>query len=330
MPYDAHDNKDLTKKLEVALKVKHTTARVYASSIRQLSTLIKIPFEGADIEWLKRRKVVNYLNSVVNLTRRKNLASGAIAGLKLLGNQKIINDYREILMQADKDHKSFLMSGKRKKRFKNADKQWNMLRGLWKKVSAIVNAKRLWSKGESVSGQEYKLLIQLVYLKFIADMPVRRLEYAETRFATEPDKVSNLIITGKGPWRWRLSNYKTFKNFGTQEYKITSGLKKLLQKIKPIAKAKNNDGYIFLNTRWTPMTRSTFSTFVINTLKTYTTKKRWSQNTIRAIKVSSVWKDSIKTIEALKVSEEMAHDPRTALVYYRDNAPDNNDNGKDE
>ena len=40
-----------------------------------------------------------------------------------------------------------------------------------------------------------------------------------------------------------------------------------------------------------------------------------------AIKVSSVWKDSIKTIEALKVSEEMAHDPRTALVYYRDNAP---------
>ena len=38
-----------------------------------------------------------------------------------------------------------------------------------------------------------------------------------------------------------------------------------------------------------------------------------------AIKVSSVWKDSIKTIEALRVSEEMAHDPRTALVYYRDN-----------
>ena len=68
--------------------------------------------------------------------------------------------------------------------------------------------------------------------------------------------------------------------------------------------------------------RGTFSTFVIKTLKTYTGKK-WSQNTIRAIKVSSVWKDSIKTIEALKVSEEMAHDPRTALVYYRDNAPDN-------
>ena len=55
------------------------------------------------------------------------------------------------------------------------------------------------------------------------------------------------------------------------------------------------------------------------------TGNRWSQNTIRAIKVSSVWKDSIKTIEALKVSEEMAHDPRTALVYYRQNNDDGDD-----
>ena len=329
MPFDAHDNTKLTKKLEEALKVKHATARVYASSIRQLATLMKIDFKDTDIEWLTKRRVVNFLNNVVNLTRRKNLASGAVAGLKLLGNQKIIGDYREILMQADKDHKSFLMSGKRKKRFKNADKQWTMLRKLWKKVSAIVNAKRLWSKGESVTSAEYRLILQLVYLKFIADMPVRRLEYAETKFATQPDKVSNLIITGKGPWRWRLSNYKTFKNYGTQEYKLTSGLKKILQKVKPIAKAKNNDGYIFLNTRWNPMTRGTFSTFVINTLKIYTGKK-WSQNTIRGIKVSSVWKDSIKTIEALKVSEEMGHDPRTALVYYRDNENENDSKSKDE
>ena len=229
MPFDAHDNKVLTKKLEEALKVKHATARVYASSIRQLATLLKIEYKDDDIQWLTKRKVVNYLNNIVNLTRRKNLASGAVSGLKLLGNQKIISDYREILMQADKDHKSFLMSGKRKKRFKNADKQWTMIRKLWKKVSAIVNAKRLWSKGESVTGSEYRLIIQLVYLKFLADMPVRRLEYAETKFTTQPDKVSNLIITGKGPWRWRLSNYKTFKNFGTQEYKLTPGLKKILE-----------------------------------------------------------------------------------------------------
>ena len=68
------------------------------------------------------------------------------------------------------------------------------------------------------------------------------------------------------------------------------------------------------------MSRNAFSLFVSQTMKTFS-GKRWTQNTIRAIKVSSVWKDSIKTIEALKVSEEMAHDPRTALVYYRDNAP---------
>ena len=70
MPFDAHDNKVLTKKLEEALKVKHATARVYASSIRQLATLMKIEFKDADIQWLTKRKVVNYLNNVVNLTWR--------------------------------------------------------------------------------------------------------------------------------------------------------------------------------------------------------------------------------------------------------------------
>ena len=324
MPYDENDNTKLTEKLEEALNVKHSTARVYASSIRQLATLLKITFTGADVSWLTKRKVVNHLNNVVNLTKRKNLASGAVAGLKLLGNQKIISDYREILMRADKDHKSFLMSGKRKKKFKNADKQWKMIRQLWKKASLIVNAKRLWSQGESIAAKDYKILMQLVYLKFLSDMPVRRLEYSDTKFAvpnTEPDKMSNLILTrAKGTWRWRLNNYKTHKNFGTQEYKLTPGLKKILQKIRPISKAKDNDGYIFLNTRWKPMSRNAFSLFVSQTMKTFA-GKRWTQNTIRAIKVSSVWKDSIRTIEALKVSEEMAHDPRTALVYYRDNAP---------
>ena len=95
----------------------------------------------------------------------------------------------------------------------------------------------------------------------------------------------------------------------------------MLQRLQPIAKAKDNNGFIFLNSRWKPMSRGLFSKFVSDTLKMYT-GKRWSQNTIRAIKVSSVWKDSIKTIEALKVSEEMAHDPRTALVYYRQNDDD--------
>ena len=42
MTFDENDNKVLTKKIEEALKVKHSTARVYASSIRQLAKLLKI------------------------------------------------------------------------------------------------------------------------------------------------------------------------------------------------------------------------------------------------------------------------------------------------
>ena len=242
MPFDKK-NTDLTDKLQETLKVKHSTARVYASSLRQLASHLKITFEGADVSWLIRRKVLNYVHKVVNLTRRKNMASGAIAGLKLIGDdkkeaKKKLGNYREILMKADKDHKAFLVAGKRKRKFKNADKQWEMISKLWKKVSTIVNAKRLWQRGESITANEYRQIMQLIYFKFLADMPIRRLEYSDTQFATKPDKESNQIITKKGPWRWRLSNYKTSKNYGTQEYKITPGLKAMLTETSTNCKGK--------------------------------------------------------------------------------------------
>ena len=64
------------------------------------------------------------------------------------------------------------------------------------------------------------------------------------------------------------------------------------------------------------MSRDIFSRFVSSVFNTYM-GRHWTQNTIRSIKVSSVWKDSIKTIDALKISEEMGHDPRTAMLHYR-------------
>ena len=70
-------------------------------------------------------------------------------------------------MKADKDHKAFLVAGKRKRKFKNADKQWEMISKLWKKASAIVNAKRLWQRGESITAHEYRQIMQLIYFKFL-------------------------------------------------------------------------------------------------------------------------------------------------------------------
>ena len=94
------------------------------------------------------------------------------------------------------------------------------------------------------------------------------------------------------------------------------GLKQYLMKLRPIAKAKNNDEFIFLNSRWKKMSRDTFGKFVVSNFTTYI-GKRFSQNTVRSIKVSSVWKDSVKTLDALRLAESMAHDPRTAMLHYR-------------
>ena len=183
MPFESK-NKTLTDKLEAALKVRRSTARVYASTLATLARNIKIPPTEVDgLAWLTKKKILKYTSDINNLTKRKNLASGIVAGLKVIGEKKVIDDYRQILMKADKDYTKFLASGKRKRPYKNADKTWTMIRGLWKKVSSIVSTQKIFQRGESVNQTEYRTLMALAYLKFLSDMPVRRLEYASTRFA---------------------------------------------------------------------------------------------------------------------------------------------------
>ncbi len=318
VPFKKAKNTALTDSLEKALGVKRSTARVYSSAIASLSR--KVNESTDDIHWLTKKKILKHVADINNLTRRKNLASAIVAGLKLLQDKRMIEKYREILMKADKDYSAYLQSGKRKRPYKDADATWTRIKGLWKKASAVVSAQKLYEKGESINASDYRTLITLVYLKFISDMPIRRLEYAETRFVDRepPEKGNYIICHKKKPWEWSISHYKTFSRYGKQRFVISSGLKKILKRLRPIVKAKDVNEHIFLNSRWSKMSRDVFSKFVSKIFQTYM-GKAFTQNTIRSIRVSSVWKDSVKTIEALQLAESMGHDVRTAMETYRDN-----------
>ena len=319
MPFAQKNNK-LTEQL-LTLKIARSSARVYASTIMGLAKALKAT-EDFKLSDLKLRKYLTHVSSINNLTKRKNAASAVVAGLKVVGESKIISEYRQVLMKADKDYTAFLASGKRKRPYQNADKTWDNIRRLWKKLSAIVGSQKIWKRGEEISPKMYRTLMAFVYLKFLSDMPVRRLEYSDTRFVDYTDtdtlsKTGNYIIVWPKKMTWRIEKFKTFRTFGRQEFPVSVGLRKLLLQLRPITKAKNNDEYIFLNTRWRQMSRDVFSRFVGDLFHTYM-GKRWTQNTIRSIKVSSVWKDSIKTLDALKIAEEMGHDTRTAMLHYRE------------
>ena len=95
-------NTVLIDRFEKTLKVKRSTARVYASSIASLAK--KMNEKTDDLSWLKKKKIKKHVADINNLTRRKNLASGIVAALKVIDERKIIEDYRSILMQADKDY----------------------------------------------------------------------------------------------------------------------------------------------------------------------------------------------------------------------------------
>ena len=84
----AAKNKVLATRIAEKLGVKNNTARVYASLIKQMwlrtskqATHGNMP---ADMNFLKTTKMKSYVKGIVNLTRRKNHANAAIAGLKLV------------------------------------------------------------------------------------------------------------------------------------------------------------------------------------------------------------------------------------------------------
>ena len=64
-------NTVLIDRFEKTLKVKRSTARVYASSIASLAK--KMNEKTDDLSWLKKKKIKKHVADINNLTRRKNL-----------------------------------------------------------------------------------------------------------------------------------------------------------------------------------------------------------------------------------------------------------------
>jgi hypothetical protein len=324
-------NDNLVERLEAKLKIKHNTARSYASNIRGLWRKLNKdkPF-GGSLSFVPTRKMINVVAQITNLSARKNAANAAVAALKVIGgHDKEMAEYRQLMMGADKDFQAYLKAGKKKFPFKDGEKEWRKIRDLYKKVARVASAHNLWKRGEHIPYAGYRTLMALVYLKWLALVPVRRLEYTDSRFITaagyraltdEERQKGNWLVTGK-KWTWELWNYKTIKTFGHQSLPIPLALKNTMRKIQPIAESKNAKGFIFLNSKWGPLNRNLFSIFIKEVFKKYLNKS-YTHNTIRAIRVSSVWGKSVKTLDALELSENMGHSISTALLHYRKDPSD--------
>ena len=304
-----------------ALNSKERTAKVYAASIRRIHReLYKKELEDKEFKFLRQRKTYNYVSKIVNLTRRKNAATAILIGLKATKAPiKLMEKFRTIMMQADKDYQHFLVSGKRKRPFEDAEKAWALVTSLHKKVNQEIVGRRLWDIGSHVTATEYRVLQAWLYLKWLAAMPPRRLEYANTRLVTRSeynasDKSGNYIVMGKRKWTWNLHKYKTYDRYGVQILPVPGSLKAAFNRFKPIIDAKDDKGHIFLNNKFNKLSPSQFSTFVKWVFKKYAGKP-WTQNTIRSIKVSSVWAPNVENPIAL--ATQMGHDIKTAILHYK-------------
>ena len=314
----------MTKLFEVlveALNSKERTAKVYSATIRRVHREVYgKELDNTNLKFIKSVKTYNYVKKIVNLTRRKNAATALLMGSKAIEAPGSVQErYRKVMLDADEAYRQFLLSGKRKRNFVNAEQSWKLITGLHKKPHKEIEARSLWSVGSRVTPAEYRTIMAWIYLKFLSTgVAPRRLEYTDMRLISKKDfealeeKKDNYIVMGKRSWKIHFFLFKTVGKFGPQVLTVPGPLKAALNKIKPIAFAKNSKGFIFLTGRWKRMSRSQFSALVKWIFKTYA-KKSWTQNTVRSIKISSVFTGE----NPLKLARDMAHGIETAALHYR-------------
>jgi len=318
-------NNHITDRIQEVLQVKRASARAYASQIRRLFTEMKRPGE-LKLSFLDSDAVVNHLKNISNVARRKNMSAAALAGTRTAKmSQARQNSIRLVMMSADADYKRFMTSGIRNKGFTgSADKLWKELKALHRKVGRVLTARGVFKRSDHTYA-DMQALQFFVYCKLISHYEPRRLEYSSLRFLT-PEKLGlfsaaeqksmNYIMQGSPKWKLVWQNYKTARTYGTQTYDIPSGLKTTLRRVRAILEKRVPAGWVFFTKNNRVMSRSTFSKFLKDNFKTYM-GKAYTQNTVRSIRVSALFKDSVPTKQLLATQSGMGSKLETLALNYR-------------
>ena len=321
----ATKNKVLIDALEDKLKLKRQSARAYASQIRKLHTVMKIP-GSLSFAFLDTDKAVKQVSDIINVGQRKNMASASLAGTRAADmSQKRQNEYRAVMMEADKGYKQWISSGTRNKGFSgDAEKLWTLIKLLHRKVGRVISAKNLFRRA-SHTFSDLVILQQFVYLKMLHFYEPRRLEYSSLRFLTPvqlavfsapEQKKMNYILTTRGKWKIVYNSYKTSRSYGTQSYDIPPGFKTTLRKIQAIFAKRVPSGWLFFARNGKPLGHSAFSKWVKDLFKTYVGKP-WTQNVVRSIRVSALFRDAPPAKVLLAAQAGMGSNMATLNLNYR-------------
>ena len=94
----------MTKLFEVlveALNSKERTAKVYSATIRRIHREVYGKELETDLKFIKSIKTYNYVKKIVNLTRRKNAATGLLMGAKAIGAPASVQErFRKVMLDA--------------------------------------------------------------------------------------------------------------------------------------------------------------------------------------------------------------------------------------
>ena len=318
-------NTAVTDLLQSKLGIKRQSARSYASQLRKLFNLMQLKGEMKSLAFLEHPDAVDTVKKLQPVNVRKNMSVAALAGARATGMKTRTDDFRRIMVQSDAEYQRYAQSGARRKGFSgDAAGHWKTIQNLHKVIARIVSSRQLY-KRQDLTHDEVTILQQLVYTRLLAHYDPRRLEYVLLRFISptqlknipsEHEKKLNYFLTTPKKWTIHYNNFKTKRTYGSQVYAVPPGFRTVLQKVQKSLALVNTDGLIFFNRSGNQMGYSAFSQFIKKTFKTYLNRS-WTQNVVRSIKISSMFRHAPSTREMLDLQNNMGSAISTQLTHYR-------------
>ena len=320
-------NKNLTDLLQQKSTCKRASCRTYASSLVKIwreSTELDRSQMPADFKWVDTAKMAPYLKRQTPLTRRKNLATAVLAAMKTLTKPVHRTAVLKVLKDADIAYTQFLTT--RPRMFTNAVKVWAQIKKAAADQARIVKLRRLLHMKEHISHHEYVAVMRWIFLSWVTMMPPRRLSYRQARIISEDAyddlpletrKASNwVIMTRRGAWLYRMHVYKTHKTRGDIDITLPRQFKAILKRCLPIFQGKNNQGLIFMNSRWKQFSAPNFSSWVRKTFE-QTLGQSYTMNTVRSIYISQMFSGAPPSKQLLAMEDQFGTSIRTQLQHYR-------------
>ena len=293
-------------------EIKPNSLKAYLIALKKLNENKDIE----DLKFLSDKSRVEEILEPLALSTKKNYLTAILVALPVVkGNNALIEYYREILEELNKQYMSEQLKQKKSPKQEENWLEQSELDKVRKELEKKVKDMDLKGR-ETINNRMFNTLQDLVIASLYTLLPPIRLDYSpmeviKTRKQIKEGK-NYLLNIGRNKKIFIIQEYKNVKSQGKKEIPISPKLNTLLNEFLKY----NIEDYFLLNNRGTVLSPNGLGKAITRIFKP--TGKNITINLLRHIFISNnVDMDALKKAENL--AEDMMHSTSTQQnIYYKD------------